>query len=125
MAFSGQYSLRVKKQLCKIIGYAYLLVNLHVVFCQRKEWNTSPLNTAFRKNASYLGKKSRHFVVRCREHLSVNKQGKSIKGVPSSLKDHINFTGHAASSENFKIWIKPDKVVLVVRVVQKDRKDKD
>ena len=45
----------------------------------------------------------RHFIVRRREHLGVNKQGKSIKGVPSSIKDHVNSTGHAASFEDFDI----------------------
>ena len=42
-------------------------------------------------------------VVRCREHLGVNKKGISIKGASSSIRDHINETGHAASFDDFCI----------------------
>ena len=48
-------------------------------------------------------KTSRHFVVRCREHLGINKKGISIKGASSSIRDHINETGHAASFDDFCI----------------------
>ena len=49
-------------------------------------------------------KTSRHFVVRCREHLGINKKGISIKGASSSIGgDHIKETGHAASFDAFCI----------------------
>ena len=44
-----------------------------------------------------------HFVVRCREHLGINKKGISIKSASSSIRDHINETGHAASFDDFCI----------------------
>ena len=53
--------------------------------------------------ATYYGKTSRHFIVRCREHLGINKKGNSIKGVSSAIKDHINDTGHSASLDCFCI----------------------
>ena len=53
--------------------------------------------------AAYYGKTSRHFVVRCREHLGINKKGISIKSASSSIRDHINETGHAASFDDFCI----------------------
>ena len=51
--------------------------------------------------ATHYEKTSRHFIVRCIEHLGVNKQGKSVKGVSSSIRDHINETGHSASINSF------------------------
>ena len=53
--------------------------------------------------ATYYGKTSRHFIVRCREHIGVNKNGKSIKGAPSSIRDHIVSMGHSASINDFCI----------------------
>ena len=52
---------------------------------------------------TYYGKTSRHFVIRYREHLGINKKGISIKGASSSIRDHINETGHAASFDDFFI----------------------
>ena len=54
-------------------------------------------------NGTYYGKTSRHFVVRCRGRLGVNKKGKSMKGVSSPTRDHINDTGHNASIDDFCI----------------------
>ena len=52
---------------------------------------------------AYCGKTSRHFIVRCREHFGVNKKGKSIKGVSSSIRDQSNEMGHSASFDDFRI----------------------
>ena len=53
--------------------------------------------------ATYRGKTSRHFIVRCRETFGINKKGISIKGASSSTRDHINETGHAAPFDDFCI----------------------
>ena len=53
--------------------------------------------------ATYYGKTSRYFVVRCKEHLGTNKKGLNIKSAFSSIRDHINVTGHAASLDDFCI----------------------
>ena len=45
----------------------------------------------------------RHFIVRYREHLGINKKGVTIKGVSSSISDHINETAHVGSLEDFCI----------------------
>ena len=53
--------------------------------------------------ATYYGKASRHLIVRCWEHLGINEKGKTIKGVLSSIRDHVHSTGHSASVEDFYI----------------------
>ena len=50
-----------------------------------------------------MAKTSRHFFVRCWEYLGINKKGLSIKSASSSIRDHINVTGHAASLDGFCI----------------------
>ena len=49
------------------------------------------------------GKTSRHFIVPYKQHLEDNKQGISIKGVSSSIRDRIKYTGHSASIDSFCI----------------------
>ena len=43
--------------------------------------------------ATFYGKISRHFIVRCREHLGIDKKGKAIKGGLFSIRDHVSSTG--------------------------------
>ena len=52
---------------------------------------------------TYYGKTSRRFIARCREHLAIYKKAKAIKGVSSSIRDHVSSTGHSASVEEFCI----------------------
>ena len=51
--------------------------------------------------ATYFSKTSRHFIVRCREYLGINEKGLNIKGACSSIRNHINETGHAVSLDDF------------------------
>ena len=53
--------------------------------------------------ATYYGKTSRHFIIRCTEHLGINKKGNSVKSTSSAIGDHIKDTGHSASLDNFCI----------------------
>ena len=54
--------------------------------------------------ATYYGKTSRHFIVRCREHLGINIKGNNVKGaVNSAIKDHVKDTGHSVSLDDFCI----------------------
>ena len=56
------------------------------------------------KHTNYAhGKASRHFIVRCREHLGTNIKGKAFKGSLSSIRDHVSSTGHSASVGEFCI----------------------
>ena len=73
---------RVPAHICSSVVYEFMCIS-----CQ----------------ATYYGKKPRHFIVRCREHLGINKEGISIKGASSSIREHINETGHAASIDDFCI----------------------
>ena len=50
-----------------------------------------------------VGKTSSRLIARCREHLGVNKKGKCIKGVSSSIRDHINYSRQSASIDNLCI----------------------
>ena len=109
----------MKKKLCKFLGNAYPHVDFRVVFQSAKRIeNLFPFKDHIPTNicssvvykftcsscqAAYYGKTSRHFVVRCREHLGINKKGISIKSASSSIRDHINETGHAASFDDFCI----------------------
>ena len=47
--------------------------------------------------ATFYGKTSCHFIVRCREHLGINRKGNSVKVASSAIRDHIKDTGHSAS----------------------------
>ena len=59
-------------------------------------------------HASYYGKTTRNLVVRCREHLRINKAGQKIKSSPSAVGGHISKSGHDASLENFEIISRTD-----------------
>ena len=59
------------------------------------------INTCSSCQAIYYGKTSRYFIVRCREHLGINKKGKSVNGASSAIRDHIKDTGHSASLDDF------------------------
>ena len=59
-------------------------------------------------HASYYGKTTRNLVVRCREHLGINKAGQKIKSSSSAIGDHISESGHDASLENFEIISRTD-----------------
>ena len=54
-------------------------------------------------HAAYYGKTSRHFIVRCREHLGISKKDNSVKGASSAIRDRIKHTGHSASLDDFCI----------------------
>ena len=51
--------------------------------------------------ATYYGTSSSHFTVHFREHLGINKKNKTIKGLSSSITDHVSGTGNSASVEDF------------------------
>ena len=53
--------------------------------------------------ATYYGKTSLHFIIRCREHLGIDIKGSSIEGTSSAIRDHICNTGHSAFLDNFCI----------------------
>ena len=53
-------------------------------------------------------KTKRHLIVRCREHLGINKAGQKIKSNSSSIGDHISKSGHKASFDDFEIISKTD-----------------
>ena len=55
-------------------------------------------------NATYYGKITRILLIRCNEHLGLNKIGNKLANPsPSSIGDHIKQTGHNASLDDFYI----------------------
>ena len=117
LPYLGVHSIRLKRKLNKFLGKIYPHIDFQFIFQSAKRIeNFFPFKDRAPKHArssivykftcssckaTYYGKTSRHFIVRCREHLGVNKKGKSIKGVSSSIRDHINDTGHNASLDDF------------------------
>ena len=83
------------------------LINLLVAFSPVKIVSLVTFTPLLFKNlcsscqATYYRKISRHFIVRCREHLGISKEGKSVKGTSSAITDHIKDTAHSASLDNF------------------------
>ena len=65
--------------------------DLHIPIAASPQFNpvTKYPGSAPELVSSSYGKTSRHFIVRCREHLGINKKGISIKGASSSIRDHI------------------------------------
>ena len=59
-------------------------------------------------HATYYGETKRHLIVRCREHLGINKAGRKIESNSSSLGDQISRSGHEASFDDFEIISKTD-----------------
>ena len=125
LPFLGQYSLRIKHNIDKLIRQCYPNVKLQFVFRSPRRLcdlfaSKDRLLSLVRSNvvykftcsccsATYYGKTSRNPLIRRREHLGINKLGQNIKSSgPSSIKDHICKTGHIATFEDFSILAKID-----------------
>ena len=113
LPYLGSRSVHPKKKLHKFLGNIYPNMQFRFVFqsitrieilsrlkiappvvCARQ------LYTSLRVVVATLlyGETSRHFIVCCREHLGINKKGKTIKGILSSIRDHVSGTGHSAKT---------------------------
>ena len=119
LPYLGVHSIHLKKRLTKFIGKIYPHVDLKIAFRANKRIGSLftftdrvPSHvcssvvykfTCSSCQATYYGKTSRHFIVRCREHLGINKKGNSVKVTLSAFRDHIKDTGHSASLDNFCI----------------------
>ena len=125
LPFLGRYSLHIKHNIDKLIRQCYPDVKLQFAFrsprCLCNLFvSKDRLPSLVRSNAvykftcsgcsaTYYGKTSRNLLIRCREHLGINKLGQNVKSSgPSSIKDHICKTGHIATFENFSILAKTD-----------------
>ena len=116
LPYLGTHSAHLKNKLEKFMGKIYPKLRISFVFNPLNALKLFPFKdhvpshlhssvdyefTCSSCKATYYGKTSRHYIVRCREHMGINKKGKTIKGVPSSTRDHVNSTGHSASVEDF------------------------
>lgn len=56
-------------------------------------------------NATYVGQTTRHFAVRCADHLGVSARtgGRIHPTTPSQVHQHLTSSGHACNNSNFKI----------------------
>ena len=98
LPYLGVYSVRLKKNLNQFLGKIYPHIEFKFVFQPAKRIGSffhfkdrAPSHVrssvVYKFSCSsckvtYYGKTSRHFIVRCREHLGVNKKGKVSKALP-------------------------------------------
>ena len=122
--FLGQYSLQLKTRIIRLIKQCYPTLKVEVIFTSPKR-----ISSLFRFkdklpslicssvvyrykcpgcHASYYGKTTRNLVLRCREHLGINKACQRIKSSSSAIGDHISKSGHDASVEKFEIISRTD-----------------
>ena len=117
MPYLGRYSSQIKTKIRRI-KQCYPGIQLQVIFRSPKRIQlffhlkiaflfsyTPQLFTSFSVLTAtphlVLWKTSRNLIARCKEHLGINKAGQKIKVSPSTIWDHINQSGHAASLEEF------------------------
>ena len=118
---SNGYTFRkyIKKKLSKFLGKIYLQIDFRFVFQPaRRIENFFPSKDHAPSHicssvvdkfmcssctAMYYSRTSGHLILRCKEHLGVNKKGKSIKGISLSIRDHIVSTDHSAVINYFYI----------------------
>ena len=125
LPYLGTYSIRIKKNVIKLLKENFPDVKLQVVF--RSPVRLSSLfkfkdrcstlmcysviykYTCSSCNATYYGKTTRNLKVRCLEDLGINRRGhKTNSSCQSSIADSINKTAHNATMEDFKIIAKSD-----------------
>ena len=66
--------------------------------------------------ATYYGKTSCHFIVRCREHLGINKKGISIKGASLSIRDHLTVCPGWEKIDVRVFYFEPAKVIFQLHI---------
>ena len=124
LPFLGQFSLQVKTKLVKLLKQCYPDVKFQVIFKSPRRLpsslrfkdrfanlmcsNAIYKHTCSGCDATYHGKTKIHLIVRCREHLGINKAGQKINSNSSSIGDHISKFGHKASFDDFEIISKAD-----------------
>ena len=121
LPFLCQFSLQVKTKLVKFLRQCYPDVRFQVIFKAPRRLsrfkdrfsnlmcsNVICKYTCSGCDATYYGKTKRLLIVRCREHLGINKAGQKIKSNFSSIGDHISKSGHKASFDDFEIISKTD-----------------
>ena len=121
MPYSGQTSLQLRRKISRLLRKTYPCVDFRFVFRSgRHIENVFSSKGRIPKNvccvcshvvyqylcsgcqASYIGKTSRHLLIRSREHLGIGKKRKP-KTSTSAISEHIKQTGHCANLENFTI----------------------
>ena len=119
MPYLGQISHQLRRNFSRLLRKAYPCVDFRVVFRSgRRNETFFPFKDRIPKNVCfhvaykyscsgcqtcYIGKTSRHLLIRSREHLGKSKKGQPIKTSPSAISEHIKQTGHCANLENFTI----------------------
>ena len=141
MPYLGQISLQLRRKISRLLRKAYPCVDFRVVFRSgRRIENFFPFKDRIPKNvcshvvykyscsgcqACYIGKTSRHLLIRSREHLGIGKKGQPIKTSPSAISEHIKQTGHCANLENFTILEKAnneyDLLIFESLLILRDR----
>ena len=141
ITYLGQISLQLRRKISRLLRKAYPCVDFRVVFRSgRHIEHFFPFKDRIPKNvcshvvfkyscsgcqACYIGKTSRHLLIRSREHLGIGKKGQPIKTSPSAISEHIKQTGHCANLENFTILEKAnnehDLLIFESLLILRDR----
>ena len=77
-------------------------------------------------NATYYSETNMNLLIRCNEHIGINRNGREIVSLsPSSIRDHVKQTGHSASIEDFRVISKSsnsyDLLIHESPLIQRDR----
>ena len=142
LPYLGTYSIRIKKNVIKLLKENFPDVKLQVVFRSpirlsslfkfKDRFSTLMCSSVIYKytcsscNATYYGKTTRNLKVRCMEHLGINRSGhKTTSFGQSSIGDHITKPAHNGTMEDFKIIAKSDNafdlLIYESLLIQKDR----
>ena len=141
MPYLGQISLQLRLKFSRLLRRAYPCVDFRVVFWSGKSIeNFFPFKDRIPKNvcshvvykyscsgcqARYIGKPSRHLLIRSRDDLGIGKKGQPIRTSPLAISEHAKQTGHCATLEDFTILEKAnndfDLLIFESLLILRDR----
>ena len=142
LPYLGHLSFRIRKNMNRLFRTHYPNIKIRMIFRSAKRMsllfqhkdrfpslvcsNVVCKFSCSGCNSAYYGKTTRNFLVRCNEHLGVNKSGYKLAAPsPSSIRDHVKQTGHIASIDDFCIISKMDNsydlLIHESLLIQKDR----
>ena len=142
LPFLGKRSFRIRNDITRLIKTHYLNTQVQFIFKSAKRISsmfqykdripTLVCSNVIYKfscsgcNASYYGKTNRNLLIRCNEHLGINRNGRELSSPsPSSIRNHIKQTGHTASIDDFSVISKTsnsyDLLIHESLLIQRDR----
>ena len=139
LPFLGNRSFRIRNNINKLIKAHYRDIQVQFIFKSTKQVSylfqykdsiptlvCSNIVYKFSCNATYYGNTNRNLLIRCNEHLGINRNGHEIvSSTRRSSRDHIKQTGHTASIDDFRVIRKSsnsyDLLIHESLLIQRDR----